>query len=396
MTAVGVLAFVFVLLTSVMLHEAGHFVTAKHYGMKATRFFVGFGPTLLSFRRGETEYGIKAIPAGGFVKIVGMTPLEAVEPGDEDRVFYKQPARQRVVVLAAGSFVHFVLAILLTYLVLVFAGDFTSTQQQVSVGGVTPCVTVGDTQRGCPPGAPAAPAQGKLLAGDRIVAVDGHPLTDPTQLTGAVTSHVGRPLGLTVIRHGARVAVSVTPVAVRQGNGTIGRIGIAVSATGVYPTYGPLAAVPRTFGSLGFYLSATGKALASLPSTLREDLAGKRSPNGALSVLGVANVSGQIASASRVPLHLRVGQFLSIMAQLNFFIGIFNLLPLLPLDGGHIAILAFEGLRRRLYRLLRRGDPGRVDINKVLPLTYAFVVLFVGVAAVLLYADIAHPLNLSG
>src|SRR3954470_5414969 len=106
-----------------MLHEFGHFATAKRYGMKATKFFVGFGPTLWSTHRGETEYGVKAIPAGGFVKIIGMTPLEEVEPGDEERVFYKQPPRRRLVVLSAGSAVHIVLAILLTYLVLVFTGD---------------------------------------------------------------------------------------------------------------------------------------------------------------------------------------------------------------------------------------------------------------------------------
>src|SRR3954469_15735565 len=169
MTAVGIVGAIAVLLLSIMLHEAGHFLTAKHYGMKATRFFLGFGPTIWSTHRGETEYGVKALPAGGFVKIVGMTPLEEIEPGDEDRVFYKQPARQRAVVLSAGSAVHLVLALLITYLVLVFAGDLSSTRAAVYVSKVPKCVVTDVQQTTCKPTDPASPSVGVLRDGDRII-----------------------------------------------------------------------------------------------------------------------------------------------------------------------------------------------------------------------------------
>src|SRR5947199_1438333 len=138
----GVIFFVFALLTSVMLHEAGHFTMAKRFGMKASRFFVGFGPTLWSFRRGETEYGVKAIPAGGFVKIIGMTELEDVEPGDEGRAFYRFPAPQRLVVLAAGSFVHFVIAIVLLFIVIATTGDILDVEPTLSIDSVSKCLPV--------------------------------------------------------------------------------------------------------------------------------------------------------------------------------------------------------------------------------------------------------------
>src|SRR3954454_9026280 len=169
----GVLVFVVALLLSVMLHEFGHFATAKRYGMKATRFFVGFGPTLWSTRRGETEYGVKAIPAGGFVKIIGMTPLEDVEPGDEDRAFYRQPAGQRVVVLAAGSVIHLLIAFFIIFGVLAAFGDPLHSETSLTVGYTTTCIPT-DPARGCTPADPKAPAYRVLHAGDRITAVDGH------------------------------------------------------------------------------------------------------------------------------------------------------------------------------------------------------------------------------
>src|SRR4051794_37367988 len=173
--AFGVIAFSVALIVSVMLHELGHFATAKRYGMKATRFFVGFGPTLWSTRKGETEYGVKAIPAGGFVKIVGMTPLEELEPGDEERAFYKQPAIPRVVVLAAGSVIHFIIAVVLLYFVIAITGDPLHSNTTLTVDSTTDCV-VADATKPCRASDPVAPAKGKLLPGDDIVAFNGKPL----------------------------------------------------------------------------------------------------------------------------------------------------------------------------------------------------------------------------
>jgi membrane-associated protease RseP (regulator of RpoE activity) len=390
--AVGVIAFAVALLLSVMLHEAGHFTTAKHFGMKASRFFVGFGPTIWSFQRGETEYGIKAIPAGGFVKIEGMTALEELAPGDEDRAFYKQPATERTIVLAAGSFVHFIIAIVLVFGVLAVSGQDPIRTQGLSVAAVTKCVPSATTGV-CAPGDPVAPALGKLQAGDKLLAINGVKTdSDGTNLIDILHHGSGKPLAITVQRDGERKTVVVTPVPTTVGKQTIGRIGIENE---LIPAHvGPIAAIPRTFTLLGAYIKSTGSAITGLPHEVAGILEGKpRQQDGAASVVDVARVSGQITASGATTGQI-IATLLLIIASLNLFVGIFNLLPLLPLDGGHIAILFYEEARTRVYRLFRRPDPGRVDILKVLPLTYAVVAVFVGLSLILIYAGIANPIRL--
>jgi membrane-associated protease RseP (regulator of RpoE activity) len=389
--AVGVIAFVVALLLSVMLHELGHFATAKKFGMKATRFFVGFGPTLWSTRRGETEYGVKAIPAGGFVKIVGMTPLEELDPGDEDRAFYKQPAGQRVIVLAAGSVVHFLIAILVLYGVIATTGDPLHASTTLTVDSTTKCV-IADPQRAtCTKADPAAPARGKLLPGDRIEAVNGQPVSTYDALRSRLQASADRPLTLTVLRRGTTTAVQLTPVPVSVDGKTVGKVGF-------YPRVEPapvgvLDAVPKTFTTLGTFFTSTITALGDLPHQVSTILQGKPRQNGAASVVDIARVSGQIAQA-HVSLADRIANLLLIMAQVNFFVGIFNLLPLLPLDGGHIAIVGYEQGRRRVYRWFGRPDPGRVDLLKIMPVTYAVVALFIGLSLLLIYAGIVNPIKI--
>ena len=398
MTSVGIVGAVVVLLLSIMLHEAGHFLTAKHYGMKATRFFLGFGPTLWSTTRGETEYGVKAIPAGGFVKIVGMTPLEEVEPGDEDRVFYKQPARQRAVVLSAGSAVHLVLAFLITYLVLVFSGNLASSRESVYVEKVPACVLTNvDAQ--CQPTDPASPSRGVLRGGDQLLTVNGKAVHSDTVLRDAL--QVGVPVHLQVRRHGQVVDLTTTPVGVTQTvNGkqqTFAKIGVLLGSNPDPPSVGPLAAVPRTFSTMGQFFTQTVQGLGRIPKTLGDVLSGKqRGVNDVGTVVSATRFSGQITAAQGIPLSVRLGAFFLLMAGLNFFIGIFNMLPLLPLDGGHVGILLFEKTRSGIARVFHRPDPGRVDLLKVMPVTYAVFVALVGMSLILLYADIFRPINLNG
>jgi membrane-associated protease RseP (regulator of RpoE activity) len=398
-STLGIVGAVVVLLASIMLHEAGHFLTAKHYGMKATRFFLGFGPTLWSFRRGETEYGVKAIPAGGFVKIVGMTPLEELEPGDEGRAFYRQPPGQRAVVLSAGSAVHIVIALVLTYIVLVVCGDLASSRSAVYVASVPKCVIADVNRTTCQPGDPPSPSLNQLQKGDRVVAVNGTALTSSTDLRKQL--HVGVPVTLDVLRHRAHVAVTIDPVPITQTDKgkqtTVPRIGVLLDEQPDPPNVGALAAVPKTGSTMGEYLSETVQGLGRIPATLRDVLSGKqRGPQDVGTVVSAARVSGQVAGAVGVPLKIRIGEFLLLMAGLNFFIGVFNMLPLLPLDGGHVAILAFEEGRSRLYRVIGRRDPGRVDLNKVMPVTYAVFVAIVAMSVILLYADIFRPIKLNG
>ena len=389
--AIGVIAFVVALLTSVMLHEAGHFLTAKRYGMKATRFFVGFGPTLWSTRRGETEYGVKAIPAGGFVKIVGMTPLEELEPGDEDRAFYKQPPGQRLVVLAAGSVIHLLLAVFLLFAIIASYGDPLHSRPVPVVDSTTACVITHPKHTACGPGDPVAPARGVLRGGDRITAIDGHRVASYNDVTRALQANPGRLVTMTVIRSGHPVRVQLTPVPVPDGKKTIGRVGF-------YPRVDPVdvgvgAAVPRTFATIGTLFTSTVHALGDLPHQISEIIHDQPRDNGAAGVVDIAKISGQIAQA-HISIGARVANFLLIVAQVNFFVGIFNLLPLLPLDGGHIGILLFEEGRRKVYRLLRRPAPGRVDLMKIMPVTYAVVAVFVGLSLLLLYAGIVNPIRI--
>jgi membrane-associated protease RseP (regulator of RpoE activity) len=399
MSAVGIVVAALALLASIMLHEAGHFLTAKRFGMKATRFFLGFGPTVWSTHRGETEYGVKALPAGGFVKIVGMTPLEDIAPGDEDRAFYRQPAGQRAVVLSSGSIIHILLAILLTYLALVFTGDFTSDRVTVGVAKVPTCVILDPNRTQCQPGDPKSPSVGVLHAGDRVLSINGRSVHAGDTLRNAL--HLGVPTHLVVLRNGARVPVTLTPVGVQQTKSgrttTVPRLGIYLSEAPDPPSVGPVAAVPRTFSAMGQFLVGTVKGLARIPHTLATVLSGKqRNANDVGTVVQATRISGQIAGAQDVPLRVRIGDVIVLIASLNFFIGIFNMLPLLPLDGGHVAILVFEQVRSRLARALGRRDPGRVDLNKVMPVTYAVFIALVGMSVILLYADIFRPINFNG
>jgi membrane-associated protease RseP (regulator of RpoE activity) len=390
--AIGVIAFSLALLLSVMLHEAGHFATAKAYGMKASKFFVGFGPTLWSFRRGETEYGVKAIPAGGFVKIEGMTALEQMPPGEEARAFYNQPPGRRTVVLVAGSVVHFLIAIAIVFGILAVTGEDPIRTDGFSVAAVSKCVTAAPSGI-CTPADQSAPALGKLQAGDRLLAINGQPISSSgDNFITILRANAGKAVAITVMRDGVRKTISVTPVPITVSNKVEGRIGVQDELDPAH--VGVLAAFPRTFGVLASFVKSTGGAISGLPSEVSGIIQGKpRNPDGAASVVDVARVSGQISS-SGAGIGAITATLLLLIAELNLFVGLFNLLPLLPLDGGHVAILAYEEGRSRVYRLLRRPDPGRVDIMKVLPLTYAVVAAFVGLSLILLYAGIANPIRL--
>ena len=220
MTLLGWLFFIFAVAFSIMLHEAGHFVTAKKFHMKVTQFFLGFGQTLWSRQKGETEYGVKAIPAGGFVKIVGMTALEDVDPTDEARSFRKQPGWQRIIVLGAGSFMHFVLAFVLLFIMAVGIGLVNSNS--ATLGAIYPCVPKSESAVNCVKGDPASPAaKAGLRAGDTIIALAGKPVHTWTQLAGDIRSHkAGSRVAVTVLRHGQKLTLHPSLVAVPSRKGS--------------------------------------------------------------------------------------------------------------------------------------------------------------------------------
>jgi membrane-associated protease RseP (regulator of RpoE activity) len=382
---IGWLLFVVALLACVLLHEAGHFVTAKKFGMKATQFFAGFGPTLWSFRRGETEYGVKAIPAGGFVKIVGMTPLESIDPADQPRAFYRQKAWRRTVVLAAGSFMHFVIAFVLLFAIVLLVGQSKPTLTIDTVTCVNP-----PASGSCGPDAKFPARKAGLRVGDRVVSYAGRPVSSWDQLVAEVRGHGTTPATVTVVRNGVRHTFMVRPVEAPGANGNVPRIGISPTASTT--RYGPVAGVAQTGRLFGEGVVTTftslGKIPAAIPKLYSHDRSAENSP---ASVVGVGRLAGDALSSGSAS--SAAANFLAILVSLNIFIGVFNLLPLLPLDGGHLAILWFEQARSAVARLIGRPDPGRVDLTRVLPVAYVVIVLFVGLSVLLLGADIVNPVS---
>jgi membrane-associated protease RseP (regulator of RpoE activity) len=390
--------FLFALLFSVMLHETGHFVMAKKFGMKATRYFVGFGPTIWSTRRGETEYGIKAIPLGGFVKIVGMHSLDDVPPEDEARSFRRAPGWQRIIVLSAGSFMHFVLAfVLIGGLALGIGIENENTNQ---LGTITPCVASNVTALDndtCTKGNAKSPAElAGLRVGDTITGFDGKPMSTWTQLGNAIRqAPVGSVATITVLRAGKTVTLHAKLAHIKGRSGAY----LGVAPTVVFQTASPIGAVTYAGSAFWQVLDGSANAVAALPGALpklfnkkeRADTAGGQ----VTSVYGAAEATGQ-AVAANVGWQYKVSFVLLLIASLNIFVGVFNMFPLLPLDGGHIAIVIWERIRARLARLRGRPDPGLVDISKVLPVCFSIFMLVMIFGVLLIVADIVNPLNVVG
>ena len=383
----GVLIFVVALLVSISLHEAGHLVTAKAFGMRATKFFIGFGNTVWSFRRGETEYGIKALPLGGFVDITGMSNLDDVDPADELRTFRSKPAWQRSIVLLAGSFMHFIIG-----LVLIFAVTAGLGEQNTNVISLDVCVPAKATQITCPKSAQRSPALlAGIKSGDRITAVDGHAVSGWTQLTAQISKHKAHtPVTFTIMRNGRQLTKQVTLAKVTWRKGGF---------LGVEPMEFVRESLPTAFSSTGSQFASTVtssvEGLAKLPSAIPKLFSSKRATDGGgvTSVVGVSEATGQVVSASGVTWQEKVAFVVLVVASVNIFVGLFNLLPFLPLDGGKLAITIFEGVRSFFARLRKRPDPGPIDMQKLIPLSVGFLFVFISLGVLLIAADIINPIQ---
>jgi membrane-associated protease RseP (regulator of RpoE activity) len=368
---VAQVAFFVALVVVIVIHEAAHFGVAKWFGIKVEEFFVGFGPRVWSFRRGETEYGVKAIPAGGYVKIAGMNPYQETPEQELPRTFGAKPIWQRALVIAAGPATHFVLAFLAFALWLGFVGRPVATGPLVAA--------VSQTLEGKI--SPAA--QSGLKPGDRIVGIDG--VEDPTdvELIHITRTHVGEPVTLRIDRDGRVFTVTVTPVLAPVEGKDVGRIGVSLAAA--REPEGPVASVTggaRLVGStlvrdvenLGRVFGPEG--ISRIGRLLFTDAA--RRPSDAVGVVGVGRVAGQIAATGRF------WDILLIFGEINLFIGFLNLLPLPPFDGGHLAVLAVEKVRGK-----------KVDMRKLVPISAAVAAYFVLMFVAITYLDVAKPVNLS-
>ncbi|WP_242884973.1 M50 family metallopeptidase [Actinomadura litoris] len=392
----GAAAFVVALLVSVMLHEGGHLLTAKRFGMKATEYFVGFGPTLWSTRRGETEYGVKAIPLGGFVKIVGYTPLEEVPAADRERAFYRQPAGRRAVVIGAGVVINLVFAFVLLVAMALTVGVRDPGTATATVDEVSPCVPE-RIQDGCGRNAPPSPAAtAGLRAGDRVVSFGGVRVADWAELRAAIgDAEPGRTVPVVVERPGAPRPLTLPMRLADVG----GRPFVGMSARVVgrhYDRRGPLGAVGFAARGVGTTVAGIGTVLVDLPSAVPKLFTPEResTPGGQVgSVVGATEVSGEIFS-SESSARDKLALYLSLVVSVNIFLGALNVLPLLPLDGGHLAVVAYERARARVARARGRPDPGTVDMTKLMPITYLALLVLVGLGVLLILADLLNPLRI--
>ncbi|MGH3911732.1 MAG: M50 family metallopeptidase [Pseudonocardiaceae bacterium] len=391
----GVVLFALCIGLSIALHEAGHMYSAKAFGMKVRRYFIGFGPTLFSFRRGETEYGLKAIPGGGFCDIAGMTALEELpDPRDRKRAFFRYPTWKRVVVLSAGSLTHFVLGIVVIYVMAVSTGLPNTEPRPAVVGGISPCIST-NADGSCRPGSPAPARDAGLQPGDRVLAVAGTPVQDFSALVLATQSRSG-PTEFLVDRDGQRrtamVDVARVPASALggQGDAPVGAIGIQSQARSATLAYGPVDAVGETVGFTGLLFANTWEGLKQFPEKiplLVDRIAGEERLDTPISVVGASVLGGDAIDLGALWF------FLYLVAALNLFLGVFNLLPLLPLDGGHIAVNVYERIRNGVLRVRGRPDGPPVDYTRLLPLTYAVMLALVAVGALTITADIVNPIR---
>lgn len=376
----GILAFVVALLFSVMVHEFGHYITARKFGMWVSEFFVGFGKRIWSVQRGETEFGVKAIPAGGYCKIEGMAPNDEMPEGEENRAFYKASSGKKLIVLGAGSFLHFVLGFVLLFTL--FAGIGTNQVLPV-ISEVVPNS--------------AAQAAG-IQAGDEILAINGTKVREWYKDVEVIRSSQGADLSLEIDRNGQRLTI-VTNARLTEIDGTkryvLGIINdVGLKRSGLLLSLKNSAIVTKDF--LTESVKSLGKLPEKVPALWGATVRGEeRDANGLVGVVGVARVSGEAVGSDTLTPMERLATFILIVASLNIFVGIFNLLPILPLDGGHMAVAIADEIRALFARLRGRPRPAPIDVTVLTPITMVVFVVLATLTLLLLVADVINPVTLN-
>ncbi|MEV4539260.1 site-2 protease family protein [Asanoa sp. NPDC049518] len=403
------IAFAVAILVSVSLHEVGHMVSAKRFGMRVTRFFVGYGPTVFSWRHGETEYGLKAIPLGGFCTISGMTPDDELDPRDEHRAMWRFPVWKRTVVMVSGVTVQFVLAVTGLWFAAAFVGvpnlAYPQTSEQFGAQPaaivLAECVTP-DTARACAAGDPASPARAAgLRDGDVLTAVNGVAIGNYADMLRVVRETPPGPADVAYLRDGAPGTVRADLSAVTRpplsdptaAPTTVAALGVGLHVTAPREvTFGPAGAFGATATYTGWMAGQTWETAKRIPEKVpalwRSITGSERDPATPISVVGVSLLGGEAASLGMW------STVLMIFIGLNVFMVFFNLLPLLPLDGGHIAIAWFERARTWIAGRLGRPDPGAVDYFKLMPLTYAVVLIGGAFTLLTVAADVINPITI--
>ncbi|MFD1504194.1 site-2 protease family protein [Georgenia yuyongxinii] len=435
--AIGVLILALGLVVSIALHEIGHLVPAKKFGVKVPQYMVGFGPTLWSRTIRGTEYGVKALPLGGYVRLLGMYPpsrnvetararrngrptlveearqaaLEELGPGEQHRAFYRLTVPRKLVVMLGGPVMNLLIAGVLLAVIVVGIGlpQFTST-----LGAVQECVPANASQTECTDADPSSPgAAAGLRPGDDILRWGTTEVNAWDDISGAIADGGTGATTVVVDRDGERLTLQVTPqlaerpIVDEAGDAVVDPSGAPRTEprpfVGIGPSFDlvrqPVTTVP---GLVWDTFTGTVKVVATLPQRLvdvgQAAFGAEERQPGVVGLVGVGRFAGEIASVDGEGYGLveRSADMLSLLVSLNMALFVFNLIPLLPLDGGHIAGALWEGLRRRVARVRELPDPGPVDTAKMLPLTYAVVAVMLGMSALLAYADIVNPLSLTG
>ena len=432
----GILIMVVGITLSIGLHEIGHLVPAKLFGVRVGQYMIGFGPTLWSRKFGETEYGVKGIPMGGYISMAGMYPpqqpggkarnastgffqtlvqdartanADTVEPGSEDRVFYKLATWKRIIIMLGGPFMNLVIGLVLYAIVLC---GFGVAQTSTTVGVVSECLIPATSEvQECGTESEEAPAAAAgILPGDRIASIEGTQITTVDQAITIINAAPGEQLEIVVERDGEDVTIDATPklteryvtddenAPVENADGSyvteeVGILGVTFANETVQQ---PVTAVLPAVGDnivrvVGIITHLPERLVDVWNAAFGPD---ERDPEGPISVVGVGRIAGEITSLNTIPVADRASALIGLLASLNIALFVFNLVPLMPLDGGHVAAALFDAVRRGFAKIFKRRDPGYLDIAKLVPLTMGVVVLLGAMSLLLIYADIVKPISI--
>jgi len=430
----GILIMLVGLAISIGLHEVGHLVPAKKFGVKVGQYMIGFGPTIFSWRRGETQYGIKAIPLGGYISMAGMyAPAKAGARGrtattgmfetvvqddrsishvdtveEEERAFYKLPVLKRVIIMLGGPVMNLLLAILFFGIVLC---GFGVPQATTTIGTVSEClVPVSADRTECAADDPDAPAhEAGLAPGDRIVSIDGTAIDTTEQATAIIRSSPGEALSVTIERDGQQQDVTVTPALTERyvlddrnspvldaaGDPVteeVGFFGVGwATETRQQPVTAVLPAIGDTIGRLVTTITHLPERVVDLAVATFGP--GERDPEGLVGVVGVGRIAGEITSLNTVPVADRAAALIQLVGGLNIALFVFNLIPLPPLDGGHVVVALIDGVRRLFAKIRGKAVPPPIDAARILPVTLVVASLLGGLTLLLIIADVIKPIS---